>query len=155
MVTFDFFSFCVQDVAALGPITMPGATEPLGDSYFGLESPFQGYEIPSGMEGRLRKRTPRGSGNVSLTAPGEGSSFLTLARAGFGGPVAGSENTKAASAGAGSMSDKVTGLSINKSVNIVSGGVSCYAQCLVERAAPRLVYFAREEASGSLQLQLL
>ena len=52
MVTFDFFSFRVQDVEALGSSTMSGATGPLGDSYIGLVSPFQVYEIPLGPEGR-------------------------------------------------------------------------------------------------------
>ena len=50
MVTFDFFSFCVQDVEALDPSIMPGATGPVGHSYFGLDSPFQGYETPAGTD---------------------------------------------------------------------------------------------------------
>ena len=136
MVTFDFFSFCVQDAEALDSSTMPGATGPLGHSYFGLDSPFQGYEIPSGTEGKSRKCTPRDLGIASHLATGEGSSGLALAKGDIGSPVAGGENPKAASAGAGSGAGKVTFLSIN---NIGLGGVSCYAKYLVKRAAPRPV----------------
>lgn len=129
---------------ALGSSTTPGATEPFGDSYFGLDSPFQGYEIPPGTEGKSRKCTPRGLDIASLSASGEDSSFLTLAKAGTGSPVAGGKKLKAASADAAGVTAKVSFLSINASINIVLGGVSCYAKCLVKRAAPRLVYFARE-----------
>ena len=108
MVTFDFFSFCVQGVEALGSSTMPGATEPFGDSYFGLDSPFQGYETPAGTEGKSRQCTPRDLGIASHLATGEGSSGLALAKADIGSPVAGGENPKAASAGAGSGAGKVT-----------------------------------------------
>ena len=89
MVTFDFFSFRVQDVEALGSSTMSGATGPLGDSYIGLVSPFQVYEIPLGTEGKLRKCTPRDLGNVSHLTSGEDSSGMTLAKTGIGSPVAG------------------------------------------------------------------
>ena len=89
MVTFDFFSFRVQDVEALGSSTMSGATGPLGDSYIGLVSPFQVYEIPLGPEGMSRKCTPRDLGNVSHLTSGEDSSGMTLAKTGIGSPVAG------------------------------------------------------------------
>ena len=121
---------------ALDSSTMSGATGPSGYSYFGLESPFQGYEMPLGTEGKSRKCTPRDLGIASHLATGEDSSGLTLAKAGIGSPVAGGENPEAASAGAGSGAGKVTFLSIN---NIVLGGVSCYAKYLVKRAAPRPV----------------
>ena len=93
---------------ALDPSTMPGATGPVGHSYFGLDSPFQGYETPAGTEGKSRQCTPRDLGIVSHLATGEGSSGLTLAKADIGSPVAGGENPSAASAGAGSGAGKVT-----------------------------------------------
>ena len=68
MVTFDFFSFCVQGVEALGSSTMPGATGPLGHSYFGLDSPFQGYEIPSGQN----RRGCGFAGRLTVVPPGFG-----------------------------------------------------------------------------------
>ena len=93
---------------ALDDSIMPGATGPVGHSYFGLDSPFQGYETPAGTEGKSRQCTPRDLGIVSHLATGEGSSGLTLAKADIGSPVAGGENPSAASAGAGSGAGKVT-----------------------------------------------
>ena len=122
MVTFDFFSFRVQDVEALGSSTMPGATGPLGDSYIGLVSPFQVHEIPLGPEGKSRKCTPRELGIASLLASGEDSSDLTLAKAGIESPAAGGENPKAASADAASVTAEVSVFSLNTSINIVLGG---------------------------------
>ena len=122
MLTFDFFSFRVQGVEALDSSTMPGATGPSGDSYIGLVSPFQVYEIPLGPEGMSQKCTPRDLGIVSHLASGEDSSNLTLAKTGIESPAAGGESPKAASADAASVTAEVSVFSLNTSINIVLGG---------------------------------